>query len=650
MTERQIRAEYQRLFSVLDDAQKTQRLQELRVQADQADPPIWVQLIDARIALAGKQYDKAIKLSTSVLEDPQVSADVKSFACYNRGMAYGLKGEYDKAMKDFTEVIGDPSAPAEQRFQARFNRGVAYGRKDEHDKAIADYTPVIDDPSAPAEQRFKAHVNRGFTFGQRNESNKAIADYEAVIRDSAAPADIRERASLFRASLKLSPKAAQAVNELPVEIDKKTREEFKKALEDGRRRKEYFFNPQSQFAPDASFLLVLREWNSYTPAIPDEGEPARGGGYFIKHKQIGIVIDPGFDFIEIFSEAGGRLCDITDIVVTHAHNDHTAELEAILTLLYEFNDKYKEEPDKQKRVNLYLSQGAARKFSGFLQLRRCSYLAEVLTLNRGRKEHPQVVQISKDITLIVIPAYHDDIVSKDYAVGLGFEIRFDSTVRRLLFTGDTSVVHADEPKTNPLIHEAYTALFDAPDGIDLLVAHIGSIEDSELQGPLGKLSGEERRFTPEKTFYDKHLGLRGTFVVLQALRPKSAVISEFGEEMKAIWIEAVEVIGRILGEVLQDVNQRVVPVFAGDPLIIYNIQNHEFLCHEDRQFHEPNDLTMLPAHGVDKDGKAGAGPVRPYLFCSGQHQKVHKAEDKIAAFHKAMKQQKLPHFVSSARH
>jgi glyoxylase-like metal-dependent hydrolase (beta-lactamase superfamily II) len=49
------------------------------------------------------------------------------------------------------------------------------------------------------------------------------------------------------------------------------------------------------------------------------------------------VIDPGYDFLNILNRKDLKLGiqDIDMVIITHDHPDHCAELENIITLLYE---------------------------------------------------------------------------------------------------------------------------------------------------------------------------------------------------------------------------------------------------------------------------------------------------------------------------
>ena len=49
-------------------------------------------------------------------------------------------------------------------------------------------------------------------------------------------------------------------------------------------------------------LIILRKWNSYTPILPPSREEYlnKGGGYFLRIGETGIVLDPGYNFIESY--------------------------------------------------------------------------------------------------------------------------------------------------------------------------------------------------------------------------------------------------------------------------------------------------------------------------------------------------------------
>lgn len=96
-------------------------------------------------------------------------------------------------------------------------------------------------------------------------------------------------------------------------------------------------------------LYVLRRYNSYTPILPRNNEDSKGGGYFLIHKGKGIVIDPGYDFLENFlqhkydkkSDKFFRLNHINAIIITHAHNDHYGDFDSIQNMVYQYNKRIK---------------------------------------------------------------------------------------------------------------------------------------------------------------------------------------------------------------------------------------------------------------------------------------------------------------------
>ena len=109
-----------------------------------------------------RDYDRAIELKP------------KDLAAYsNRGIAYSEKSEFDRAIQDFNKAIDlNP-----EHINAYYNRGVAYHRKGEFDRAIEDYNKTVDlNPAYTS-----AYYNRGRAYADKSEFDRAIQDYNIAI-------------------------------------------------------------------------------------------------------------------------------------------------------------------------------------------------------------------------------------------------------------------------------------------------------------------------------------------------------------------------------------------------------------------------------------------------------------------------------------
>jgi glyoxylase-like metal-dependent hydrolase (beta-lactamase superfamily II) len=439
--------------------------------------------------------------------------------------------------------------------------------------------------------------------------------------------------------------------------------EYLKRMRDAERTQEEFLASESNFDPDRSFLLVLREWNSFTPTIPSEGERDRGGGYFSYHGGEGIVIDPGYSFIENFYAAGGRMCDIHAIVVTHAHDDHTAELEPLLVLLHQYNNRWKQE-GSLKRIRLYLSEGCARKFAGILQLRDDPKIESVTTLSRPGPGCVQTLPIGEGVRLTVLAAYHEDVVTRDTAVGLGFEFDLgDNSTRTILFTGDTSyypqrygpdgapVYYDPARKSRPKLEKGEGRGLDEQypedfrNNLDLVVAHIGSIKTQEFE-PFRP--GED---PDAEHYYENHLGLLGTLTLLDRLSPRAAVVSEFGSELREFRVELVGKIGEALREKQErDGKSDKTFVVPGDVNLVYYIDSDQFLCHEDCQAHPSDELVCRasiewkprPSEASDAPQMEHGSLQRAHLCTTPLDQRLD--ENRISDYYRARYLRRLPHF------
>jgi len=326
------------------------------------------------------------------------------------------------------------------------------------------------------------------------------------------------------------------------EIDEQTYANKKKFLN--------FIKPKPQIKPE-NYFKVLRRWNSYTPIIADNYHTSKGGGYFLNVDGLGIVIDPGFNFIENFKGAGHVFDEIDAVFISHAHNDHTADLESILTLLYKYNEEIKDSDDKtnedsirreiakkknidleavtkeeikkeffksekRKTLDIYLTTSTFKKSIGLFELfDKSNYRIHIVEANEQLKY--------KNIKVEVLKAKHHDIVSDYSSVGFAFHLKDTA----LIYTGDTA--------WNLEIENAYKALAKKiKHKYKILIAHIGGFKKYEDNYLNENYSGYD-------AFYKNHLGRLGLGKITETLQPDVCLMSEFGEELKGNRIKLCEI-------------------------------------------------------------------------------------------------------------
>lgn len=299
-------------------------------------------------------------------------------------------------------------------------------------------------------------------------------------------------------------------------------------------------SPSPQMGED--FLLVLRRWNSYTPSLVVHDPVSKGGGYFLAWKGVGIVIDPGFNFIEHFHQHGLRIKDIESIFITHAHIDHCVELDSLLTLLYEYNDRRKGKP---KKINLYMNIGALKKFGGWITSCHMGVIHKIHMLEgpvpmHGKLITKQMPSIGNArISVKSAPALHNEIWSEEYSVGLIFKLfSSDDPKKPVVRIGITS-----DTRWQREIQEHYKSC-------DLMVFHLGGVQRREIFSTLP--------VTDNRRLYKNHLGAVGTTLMMHNLmetgprpRLKLAVVSEFGEELKGLRKEIIDVVRGAIGDQLR---------------------------------------------------------------------------------------------------
>lgn len=213
------------------------------------------------------------------------------------------------------------------------------------------------------------------------------------------------------------------------------------------------------------------------------------------------------------------------------------------------------------------------KFSGLLNLRKNDSIRHLFTLNAGNTYKLD----GENIKLEIVPAYHDELVAKEQSVGLVFDLNGDDFNRKIVFTGDTGLLPLDPDSDKPKclsdyereVWKYYPAGRGRP---DVLVVHIGSIKSEELDG---------KYVEPEDACYPNHLGILGTTRVITQCKPRFAIVSEFGEEMKSFRCDLIrglekEVIKPSLKESPDGKECKDLRVVPGDLALIYDLKDEKF--------------------------------------------------------------------------
>lgn len=254
-------------------------------------------------------------------------------------------------------------------------------------------------------------------------------------------------------------------------------------------------------------LVILRRWQSFNPRVPrPKGQDIRGGGYFLFWEGNGIVIDPGFNFLQNFYEEGFSIEDIDAVVISHAHPDHDDELNSILTMLAEWN-KYQEmaeyiakdaQPYTKKTIDLFLNEGAYRKYNNWLYAKNVMIgKIFILQSNQWDKRSEEKNTYEKKFgdnpvidlreryhfKLIVTPSWHNELIDKHSSVGMIFCLykngNKDDIAFKIGITGDT---------------EWYDKIEETYCEVDILIAHLGDIKFRELLSHLDATSTIFSRF------------------------------------------------------------------------------------------------------------------------------------------------------------
>ena len=258
-------------------------------------------------------------------------------------------------------------------------------------------------------------------------------------------------------------------------------------------------------------LFMLRDWGSYTPLLP--GDPrSRGGGCFLraatdKKQPLGIVVDPGYDFIENFYDAGLATSQITHVVVTHDHYDHAVSFGPLLNLIFKC--------EEMQGIHFLLCRGILDQYARFIVDCDKYGAIEPLTDNDARMD--RVHELGDSVTLRTTRVEHAD--KNGFGAGVGLVFDFGAGVPRLGITSDTGFFEEVVEDDSGTCLAKRCPLSKHFDDVQVMVLHVGSLTRDEIWKDSG--------------FYRRHLGARGVFRCIEGLKAcELALLTEFGEECR----------------------------------------------------------------------------------------------------------------------
>jgi len=496
-----------------------------------------------------KKYEQSLKCYEKAIELDETDA----YPWNGLGnMFFDLK-EYVKAKEHYEKAIKlEMSLPAPWNGLANI-----YAELKEYDKAKEYYEKVIElDPNEPHgkfnlglllfEQRKYSEAKALLQIAQAGYQKIEYKNEYWIARTQELLSEIKKRQDSEKYAAQVEQSSPPMMKVLRDTMAMKLAEE----AEENQRSFRQFLDEPLDHEKDVSeeYLLVLRRWNSYTPIVADDFHIGKGGGYFLKVKGKGIVIDPGFNFIDNFRVTRGLFHEIDAVLVSHAHNDHTADLESILTLLEEYNEEIKDSSDPTKKttirrelaenkkppvapkdiaqeeidqvflksprrkiIDFYLTVSVFKKYGGLFDLfSKNNYCLHIVEPKDSKDLFGGVRK--GGVRIEFLKAKHNDIISDRNSVGLYIE--FSDLI--LIYSGDTGWNHEIEQQYK-VLGRKFARKYR------LLLAHLGGVKEKE-----------ESFFSKQnqEAFYENHLGRLGLVRINEVLQPQVCIISEFGEELR----------------------------------------------------------------------------------------------------------------------
>lgn len=306
-----------------------------------------------------------------------------------------------------------------------------------------------------------------------------------------------------------------------------------------------------------SRFVCLKSFASSTPLVNSAAfqNGNTGGGFFFRFNGRGIVVDPGINFAVSMHSNHIYIDDIDYVIVTHNHLDHNSDLQAISSLLHDYNrakakdtdfykDFFPESNRNRHHIKWILDEGTKEASTSFLQGEDISLLSQYLDCD-GENRLWEGKDDEDYVTLNSIRTQHIAGCNDTYGIRIGFITKNQSTLWG--YTSDTAYV------------DRFESFYS---NCDALILNISDIYEKDVLMIKPKHS---------------HLGFMGCANLIASTQPKISIISEFCCTNGDYRFEIV----RALREQLVDSQSIIVPSDQGMNISLFLSGIECTSCHSD---------------------------------------------------------------------
>lgn len=236
------------------------------------------------------------------------------------------------------------------------------------------------------------------------------------------------------------------------------------------------------------------------------------GGFLLRHGGRTVIVDPGDNSLSSLVRRGFDPFEITDVFASHAHNDHVGDLSLAVSAAINLGLSGRTDSRIVVAPTLvdYGNAGATRlgftvpAFGWKADVVSLFFEARTTTRHDGRaiRSVPEA-EITPDLRVRATEARHGgtDVTGVVFETGQG----------RIGYTSDT---------------EYFEGLPDAFAGVDMLWMNMNTLSLGAMQ-PDAQDPGREAEPT------HNHLGYVGVCRMIERVRPRIAVVSHFGAQVRA---------------------------------------------------------------------------------------------------------------------